>query len=252
MAQRLQIILSTIPCLTCVSARADVLVEESTERDRQAIAAKVPPAKPEDVSPVGDRSLCEVRLQGGTFVYVTRDGHYLIAGDLFDLDLKLNLSEVKRNSIRKQELASVYDKDSIIFDAQGDPKHTITVFTDPDCTYCRKFHSELQQITALGIRVRYLAFPRTGPGTDTWTKSEAIWCARDRQLAITRAKLGEVITSPQCESPIGKQFELGERIGVRGTPMIVADSGAVLGGYLPANMLPKNSMGWLRRVNQTP
>jgi thiol:disulfide interchange protein DsbC len=112
-------------------------------------------------------------------------------------------------------------------------KHTITVFTDVECIYCRKLHSEIEELNRLGVRVRYLAYPRTGPGTEDWRKMETVWCAKDRKTAITQAKLGKPVSAPSCAAPVKKQYELGEQLGVRGTPAILTMSGEYIGGYLP-------------------
>jgi thiol:disulfide interchange protein DsbC len=117
-------------------------------------------------------------------------------------------------------------------------KHTITVFTDVECGYCRKLHSEIEQINKLGVRVRYMAYPRAGPGTDDWHKMEAVWCSKDRKNAITQAKNGNDVKAPSCgATPIAKQYALGEQMGVRGTPAIFTATGDYIGGYLPPQQL---------------
>jgi thiol:disulfide interchange protein DsbC len=117
-------------------------------------------------------------------------------------------------------------------------KHSITVFTDVECGYCRKLHNDIEQLTKLGVRVRYAAYPRSGPGTDDWRKMEAVWCAKDRKAAITQAKQGQNVKSEKCATPVASQFELGEQLGVRGTPAIFTTQGDYIGGYLPpAQML---------------
>jgi thiol:disulfide interchange protein DsbC len=119
-------------------------------------------------------------------------------------------------------------------------KYTITVFTDVECGYCRKLHSEIAQLNDRGVQVRYLAYPRAGPGTDDWAKMEAVWCSTDRKKAITEAKAGKAVKAAQCATPIAKQFKLGEQLGVRGTPAIFTDSGEYIGGYLaPDQMVSK-------------
>jgi thiol:disulfide interchange protein DsbC len=119
-------------------------------------------------------------------------------------------------------------------------RHTITVFTDVECGYCRKLHSEIAQLNDRGVQVRYLAYPRAGPGTDDWAKMEAVWCSTDRKKAITDAKAGKAIKAAQCSTPIAKQYKLGEQLGVRGTPAIFTDSGEYIGGYLaPDQMVSK-------------
>ena len=49
----------------------------------------------------------------------------------------------------------------IVYKAPNE-KHSITVFTDISCGYCRKLHRELNDLLDAGITVKYLAFPRGG------------------------------------------------------------------------------------------
>ena len=53
----------------------------------------------------------------------------------------------------------------------------------------------------LGIKVRYLFYPRSGPDTESWAKAEQVWCASDRNDAFTRLKRGEMIPNEDsyCE-----------------------------------------------------
>ena len=117
------------------------------------------------------------------------------------------------------------------------PKHTITVFTDVECGYCRKLHSEIEQINKLGVRVRYMAYPRSGPGTPDWVKMESVWCSTDRKAAITQAKQDKEVKAATCATPVAKQYALGEQFGVRGTPAIFTNAGDYIGGYLPPQQL---------------
>jgi thiol:disulfide interchange protein DsbC len=122
----------------------------------------------------------------------------------------------------------------------GKVKHTVTVFTDVDCGYCRQFHREIDKVTALGIEVHYLFFPRTGPNTESWEKAERVWCAPDRNAALTKAKLGGDLPKPTCgNTPVEDHWSLGRKIGVRGTPSMFSESGELIGGYLPPATLAK-------------
>jgi thiol:disulfide interchange protein DsbC len=224
-------------CLFVASLSSAVHAADTPSEDiRAQVAAKVPPAKPEDVTLIAGGALYEVKM-GARSVYVTADRKYMIAGDLFDLDTKVNMSDERRSSERKSAMQLIEDADAIVFGADGVAKHTITVFTDPDCTYCRQLHSQIEQINELGIEVRYLAYPRSGPGTESWKKSESIWCSKDRGNALTRAKRGEAVEPAECDSPVARNFKLGERVGVHGTPTILNEQGAIIGGYLSPQQL---------------
>lgn len=203
---------------------------------RAQLAKRLPGAKPEDVRPTPIPGMYEISL-GASTAYISADGKYLISGDLYEIDSKTNLTDERRAEVRVRALASLKDADTIIFGPAA-AKHTITVFTDPDCGYCRRLHSEIAELNRLGVRVRYAAYPRSGPGTATWNKMEAVWCAKDRRDALTRAKLGEDVGTAKCgATPIGGQFKLGEEIGVNGTPAIFTETGNYIGGYLPPQRL---------------
>ena len=203
---------------------------------RVEIAKKFPGVKAEDIKPSAIKGLFEVSL-GADTAYVSSDGKYLISGDMYDIDARTNLTEAGRSDTRKKLLAKLDEKDMIVF-APENAKHTITVFTDVECGYCRKLHSEIEQINKLGVRVRYMAYPRAGPGTEDWQKMEAVWCSKDRKSAITQAKQGTDVKAASCgATPIAKQYALGEQMGVRGTPAIFTASGDYIGGYLPPQQL---------------
>lgn len=203
---------------------------------RAQLAKRLPGAKPEDVRPTPIQGIYEISL-GTSTAYISADGKYLISGDLYEIDSKTNLTDGRRAEVRVRSLAALKDSDTIIFGPAA-AKHTITIFTDPDCGYCRRLHSEIAELNKLGVRVRYAAYPRSGPGTGTWTKMEAVWCAKDRRDALTRAKLGEDVGAAKCGvTPIASQHRLGEELGVNGTPAIFTEAGDYIGGYLPPQRL---------------
>jgi thiol:disulfide interchange protein DsbC len=204
---------------------------------RATIAKKFPGVKVDDVRPSPIAGVYEVAL-GADTAYVSADGRYIIAGDLYEIDTRKNLTEAARSSARVKALAKLDERDMIVF-APATVKHTITVFTDVECGYCRKLHGEIDQLNKAGIKVRYLAYPRSGPGSEDWHKMEAVWCSKDRKAAITQAKLGQEVKSAKCQAPVGRQYELGEDLGVRGTPAIFTTGGDYIGGYLPPAELVK-------------
>ena len=109
----------------------------------------------------------------------------------------------------------------IVF-SPANPKMTITVFTDVDCGFCRKLHSQIADLNKAGVKVRYMMYPRTGPGTESWDKAEPVWCAADRNDALTRAKKGEPVKGKACGDAVdqGRSTRSGVDLGVEGTPAI--------------------------------
>ncbi|MDH3757715.1 MAG: DsbC family protein, partial [Gammaproteobacteria bacterium] len=128
-------------------------------------------------------------IQKGSLVaYISQDGRYLLQGDLIDLDTKINLSEESRTDARRELMSGLADDEVIVF-SPDEVKYSVAIFTDVDCTYCRRLHSQIEQYMANGIEVRYLLYPRGGPASAAWNTSEAVWCASDRSQALTMAKL---------------------------------------------------------------
>jgi thiol:disulfide interchange protein DsbC len=117
------------------------------------------------------------------------------------------------------------------------PTHTITVFTDIDCGYCRKLHHEMADYHAKGIRVRYLMFPRSGVNSPSYDKAVSVWCSEDRNDSLTKAKNGKDPAPRTCDNPVQNHMAMGRSIGVQGTPSIVFEDGRVIPGYVPAERL---------------
>jgi thiol:disulfide interchange protein DsbC len=214
-----------------VAAAADPRVE---------LASKIPGAKPDELRESPIPGIYEL-TRGADVAYVTSDGKYAIAGDLYDMGSNDNLTEKSRRGERVKLISAMPESQMVVFSPK-DPKYTVTVFTDVDCGYCRKLHSQIVDYNRLGIKVRYLFYPRSGPNTESWEKAEEVWCSSNRGDALTRAKRGEEITGPKhCSgSPVARQYALGQELGVRGTPAIVLDSGEMLPGYLPPAMLAQH------------
>ena len=205
---------------------------------RATIVKKIDGLKLEDVRMSPINGLYEI-TRDSEITYSSSDGRYIIVGDMIDVDSDSNLSETRRRGIRSRMLETVPESEMLVFSPK-EPKYTITVFTDIDCSYCRRLHSQMAEYNRLGIRVRYLFFPRSGPNTDSWHKAEAVWCSSNRNDALTRAKNGEAIKSSKCPGDIiARDFELGRKLDVDGTPAIFLASGEMLPGYAPPAQLAK-------------
>jgi thiol:disulfide interchange protein DsbC len=229
----------TLACLSMgLGTRADA-AEPAPAPDPRIALLKLLPAgsKLEDLRPSPIPGIYELS-QGADVSYLTADGKYFLDGNLYDMGTRQNLTEERRNKARSAMINAVPESQMLIFSPKN-PLYTITVFTDVDCQYCRKLHSQMAELNKLGVRVRYLFYPRTGPNSESWHKAEAVWCSADRNAALTRAKAGGVLdTSKTCgPTPVAQEYALGQSIGVRGTPAIVTENGGYINGYLPPHDL---------------
>jgi thiol:disulfide interchange protein DsbC len=168
--------------------------------------------------------------------YATADAEYLIAGRVIDLDTRVDLTDQALAGIRKGFLENLDSSQQISF-SPAKPEHELLVFTDIDCGYCRKLHSQIDEYMAEGIAIHYLAFPRAGPGSHSFEKFISVWCAADQQKALTEAKTGAEPAPLQCENPVADQYQLGRELGVTGTPALVTADGTLIPGYMPPDQL---------------
>ena len=202
---------------------------------RAALAKVLPNEKPTSVQPTPIDGLFQVEI-GPQVMYMTGDGRYLIDGAIVDLQTRENLAETAQNKARLRTLEAVGEDEMIVFEAPN-AKHEITVFTDIDCGYCRKLHQQIDGYAEEGISVRYLFYPRTGVDTPSYDKAVAVWCAEDQQQAMTDAKSGQPVEGGSCDNPVKRHMELGELMGIRGTPAIVLEDGQMVPGFVEPKRL---------------
>lgn len=241
MIVRLIAAMTTALGLLCSSlAHAETISEAEVERLREALEVPGSGLTVGEVRPSDMPGLYEVQFNEGPLVYAAPDGAYFIVGDLFTVGPKgfVNLAEKRRDGQRAEQLASLDTRELIVFPAQGETRSHITVFTDITCFYCQKLHREVPALNQRGIEVRYAAYPRAGVASDGYRKLATAWCAEDQRDALTRMKQGEELPDNDCEDqPVAKHYELGQALGVRGTPAIVSESGQMIPGYQSADEL---------------
>jgi thiol:disulfide interchange protein DsbC len=207
----------------------------AAERARDAILKVNPQVQIDQINASALPGFQEAIISGQV-VYVSDDGRYLVQGAAYDIEHKRNLAEDTMSSLRRKLMSSMPLNDRIVF-APPNPKYTVTVFTDVECGYCRKLHSQIADYNRQGIAVQYVAFPRMGLGSEDYRKMVAVWCAADQRRALTDAKNDRPVTYRNCKNPVAMQYALGQRMGLTGTPMILAPDGTQLGGYVPPEQL---------------
>lgn len=225
--------LAWLPLLLCVGlVHADEISELKAELQKQ-----LPDMQLQSLTPVGQTGLYEAVIDDRIY-YFTADGQYLLQGDILALESRENITEARRLELKKALLERLNEDEMIIFAAKK-PDYAVTIFTDVDCGYCRELHRQVKDYNDLGITIRYMAFPRAGAESESANKLIEVWCAKDQQKAMTDAKAQrEVNKTSLCEdNPVAEQFEIGGKLGVRGTPAIFLEDGQMLPGYLPPKKL---------------
>ena len=172
-------------------------------------------------------------------LYVSENGNFFIYGDMFNVNANgiINLTEKDILEKRKALMQDISNDELIKFEAKNE-LFAVTVFTDVDCGYCRKLHDEIATYNEAGITINYAAFPRSGIGTETFSKMVGAWCSSNPKDSITKLKNGKKLKLSFCDSqPVAKHYAIGNKIGVTGTPAIVSSKGELLPGYHSAEDL---------------
>lgn len=232
----LGICLGTVACADTIGDQEANGSQEA--KIRQSLERSLPNVEIMSVEPAGASGLYEVRTNYREILYVSEDGEHFLVGDLYRFSPQgvQNLTETARNKERAALLAKIPESDMVVFKPQQ-TKASITVFTDVDCGYCRKLHLDVPQMNELGIQVNYVGYPRAGIGSGSHQKLVSVWCAEDRQQAMTAAKRGQAVPSKNCSNPVAAHYQLGNALRISGTPAIILESGELIPGYVPVKDL---------------
>ncbi|MCG8325181.1 MAG: DsbC family protein [Thiotrichales bacterium] len=214
-----------------LAAPAHAVEDEVRQHIQAGLQEIIPEVRIGSISDTGVPGLYQVTM-GADVLYVTGDGRYVLSGELYDIQSRENLTDTTKSLVRKDVLSKIPRSEYIEF-APQQTRHTIYVFTDITCGYCRKLHQDVPELNRNGVAVRYLAYPRGGPSSNGSDQLQAVWCSKDRNQAMTDAKAGKETKAKSCDNPVASHYELGQTLGVRGTPAIFFEDGRTVPGYFP-------------------
>lgn len=218
---------------------AGTLIAGPEDDIRAALTKVVPNIKIDSIQPAPVKGLYEVMV-GTQLMYVTGDGRYYVDGRIVDLSTREDVTEPRLSGARKKLVDGVGESEMVIFEPSVKAEHTVTVFTDIECGYCRKLHGQIADYGKEGIRVRYMFYPRAGKGSPAYSEAVSVWCAGDsneRRTALTDAKAGKTIAEKSCTNPVDRHMAVGEELGLRGTPAILTENGEFIPGYVEPKRL---------------
>ncbi|MEO7326482.1 MAG: DsbC family protein [Dokdonella sp.] len=194
---------------------------------RDALVALHDPAAARvvDAAPSALAGFIESRVDGGV-VYVSQDGRYVISGSVRDTRSGEDLTAKVLDAARAAAIAALDSRARIVF-APEHPRASVTVFTDLDCPFCRRFQEQVGELNRLGIAVTYLPFP-LNIHADADRKAQAVWCAQDPPAAFQAAMAGIDPGTGTCPNLVAASRALAETLGLSGTPTVIAQDGSVV------------------------
>lgn len=225
--------------LICMAFSSYSQAQPPSKQITDGVKNLAPTAKISSIETTPITGVSEITLDSDSIedvFYITNDGKFLISGNIIETNSKVNLTENKKSSLRK-DIVSDFDKNNRIDFFPENMKHHVTVYTDIDCGYCRKLHGEIKQYNDLGIGISYLLYPRSGINSASYNKAVTAWCAVDRKEAMTQSQNGIVLAPKQCDNPIQQHYASGNKVGIKGTPNIVTDKGLLIPTYMPPTAL---------------
>lgn len=193
-------------------------------------------AKIDNIAQTSIEDLWQVQI-GNRYIYLLDDGKHALMGDLVNLESGRNITERSRRVAAVAAIAEFSDEDLVIFAARGESKATLNVFTDTSCPFCQKLHGEIEKLQEAGITVRYLPYARGGSSGPGYQHLKSVWCADDRNQAMTDAKNQRFDSLPagDCTAAamIERGYRAGNKIGISGTPALIKSNGEKIEGYRP-------------------
>ncbi len=187
--------------------------------------------------------LLKVELRGGAKYLITSDGGYIIKGSI----LKVEGGQiVDEESIEAQKTIGEHASDLYITyksTAEKEIGH-VYVVGDATCVYCALFHKGVRKINAAGISVSYIPYPIAGVASEPGNINRHVWCAKDKQGALSYAFAHHGELSPSMElantcrdNIIEEGHKLGRTLNIKGTPTLIFSNGGVVPGNIASDVV---------------
>lgn len=209
---------------TCIAAD----ISEEAERNIRAMFGENTDIR---IEPYNEQ-LLEISV-GPKTLFASSDGRYLFSGPVFDTKARINLVEQKDNQYRHNRLSQLAPDMYLSFPATTDEQYAVTVFTDIDCTFCRRLHTSMPEYNELGITINYVMMPRAGLNSPSYDKAVSVFCSSNPSENMTLAMRGEFNQQNSCEHTITRQFQLAREFGINSTPTMILPGGEIKVGFLP-------------------
>lgn len=167
-------------------------------------------------------------VMGANLAYVDETGQYFLFGHFYDMKAQRDLTAERKDSLARIEFSTLPLADAVK-EVRGTGARTVAIFSDPDCPYCRRLEAEMKSLTDITIYTFLMPIASLHP--EARSKAISVWCSRDR-VAAWHALMwrDEKISAKECPHPVDRNVALGDRLGISGTPTLVAADGRVLPG----------------------
>jgi thiol:disulfide interchange protein DsbC len=161
-------------------------------------------------------------VMGTNLAYVGSDGRHFLFGHLFDMRTQTDLTAPKLATAERISRDTPQAPTRISFAAlplddaiktvRGDGTRVLAVFSDPNCPYCKVLEVELAELD--NVTLYTFLLPWINPDR---TAAETAWARANPARAHDTAVLD-------------RNLQLAARVGLRGTPLLIAGDGRLSEG----------------------
>lgn len=203
---------------------------------KRAMQKRYPDVRVESVSRTPIAGLYEVYARGELFYVDESVSYMLVRGRLIDVVRQVDLTDQ-----RMRILASVkFDElplDLAFRKVQGKGTRSLAYFADPNCSYCKQLEPSLAKLQDVTVYV--FLYPVLGQ--ESYEKSRAVWCSKDRARTwdemMLRGKPPKA--TGKCDTPIDEILAFGREKNIRGTPTLFFANGQRVTGVISPEELVK-------------
>jgi thiol:disulfide interchange protein DsbC len=180
-------------------------------------------------------------VMGANLAYVDQSGQYFLFGHFYDMKAQRDLTAERKDTLARIDFETLPLSDAMK-DVRGNGARVLAIFSDPDCPYCQKLEADIRDLTNVTIYTFLMPLVSLHPAAHR--KAVSVWCAKDRIAAWQAAMWrGEAVPQMECPHPVDRNVALGERLGINGTPTLVAADGRMLPGAASKEQIE----AWLQR-----
>lgn len=199
----------------------------TTAQLAERLQARYPATRFGEIAPTPWPGMFEVVL-GQQLAYVDASGQYFLFGHLVDMSAQRDLTAERKDRLARIDVSQLPLADALT-EVRGNGSRTLVIFSDPDCPYCRKLEADIAPLTDVTIHTFLLPLASLHP--QARSKAIATWCATDR-IGTWRALMQGKDPFPvaECPHPIDRNVALADRLGITGTPTLIAHDGRILVG----------------------
>lgn len=185
-------------------------------------------------------------VMGKNVAYVEASGRYALFGHVWDMQERRDLTADRKAALDKVDTA-LLPRDLAVRHVRGKGTRVLYSFADPQCGYCKQLEQAIQELD--DVTVYTFVMPLLGP--DSKRLAVAVACAADPAAAWSNLMLKAQIptTAPAdaaaaCAAKVDAVATLGQKLGITGTPTLIAADGRKTAGAMPAAQLS----AWLGEV----